>query len=117
MADVDASLVEQILDVPKRKRERTYSITPSRIISGLVLKYLNDVRLVMFAWLRFRERRCKSGFSDSAPRHPPRVRPPNQLTRRHLWPRVPLLDGTVFGCRSPSAGAFFGARDCSEECS
>jgi hypothetical protein len=38
MADVDAALVQQVLDVSERKWKQTYIITARRMTSGLVLK-------------------------------------------------------------------------------
>lgn len=47
VADVDAALVKKILDVPQRERERTNIMTASRMISGLLWKYLKGSRFVM----------------------------------------------------------------------
>ena len=46
--------------------KRTYSITAKRMISGLVLKYLNGECFVISARLRNRPARLKLVLSDSA---------------------------------------------------
>jgi hypothetical protein len=47
MTDVDAALVQQVFDVRSDKGNRVYIMTARRMISGLVLKYLNGERLVI----------------------------------------------------------------------
>ncbi len=47
MAHIDASLMQQIFDIPKRERETDVHITAKRMISGLVLKFLNGDCLIM----------------------------------------------------------------------
>ncbi|MBC2665309.1 hypothetical protein H7F51_07240 [Novosphingobium flavum] len=43
MADIDAALEQQVLDVSSRQRKRTYIKTAGRITSGDELKYLNGL--------------------------------------------------------------------------
>jgi hypothetical protein len=43
VADVDAALVQQVLDVAQRQRVLTYIITTRRITSGDELKYRNGL--------------------------------------------------------------------------
>jgi hypothetical protein len=49
VADVDAALVQLILDVAERWRDPNDIITARRMISGLDLKYLNGEGLVIGA--------------------------------------------------------------------
>lgn len=47
LADIDAAFMQKIFDVTERTRNRMYSITAKRMVSGLVLKYLNKGGWVM----------------------------------------------------------------------
>ena len=47
VADVDAALEQQILDVAQRQRVLTYIITTKRMTSGELLKYRNGL---LIAW-------------------------------------------------------------------
>ena len=47
MADLDAALMEQILDIAQRRGKRMYIITARRMISGLVLKERKGERFDM----------------------------------------------------------------------
>ena len=42
VADVDATLGQQVLDLSQRQWKRTYIITASRMISGELLKYRKE---------------------------------------------------------------------------
>ena len=77
MADLNASFVQKIFTLRSESGKRTYSITAKRMISGLVLKYLNGARFVIrrgyetalngSSWfcltvpVRGKLRRCRSG--------------------------------------------------------
>lgn len=43
VADFDASLMQQVLDISQRSGNRTYIITARRMISGLVLNHLKGL--------------------------------------------------------------------------
>jgi len=47
VADINAALVQQVLDVSKRQREPDVQHTASRMISGLVLNHLKALGLNM----------------------------------------------------------------------
>jgi hypothetical protein len=47
VASIDAALVQQVLDIPQRERNRTYIMTASLLISGLILNHLKGAGRVM----------------------------------------------------------------------
>jgi hypothetical protein len=47
VADIDTTFMQQILDIPQRKRKPNIEHHRQAKISGLVLKYLNGSRFVM----------------------------------------------------------------------
>ena len=47
MADLDTTLMEQILDIAQRRGKRMYIMTARRMISGLVLKERKGERFDM----------------------------------------------------------------------